>query len=160
MQWPVDQVYLDRLESRAGDAKSIRPFGSLYAGKPGEEPIRTRPACAYPAQPVWDEIGNPTHANSFSCVQVHPRLAGDVDESGEVNVADFLVLSSNFGNSEAVWSDGDLDGDGIVEFADFLILSENFGQETSSREEGDLNQDGQVDFADFLILSDDFGKGV
>ena len=55
------------------------------------------------------------------------RLAGDVDDNGEVAFADFLKLSSNIGSIDAVWEDGDLDGNGKVEFADFLILSANFG---------------------------------
>ena len=54
------------------------------------------------------------------------RLSGDLDLNGQVEFADFLVLSGNFG-SEALWSGGDLDGSGLVEFADFLAFSNNFG---------------------------------
>lgn len=54
---------------------------------------------------------------------------GDLDLDGDVDFADFLQLSNNFGSTNAVWSDGDLDGDGNVAFADFLILSQNFGFE-------------------------------
>lgn len=52
---------------------------------------------------------------------------GDLDGSGEVDFADFLALSGNFGES-GDYSEGDLDCDGMVSFADFLILSGNFGQ--------------------------------
>ena len=62
------------------------------------------------------------------------RLAGDVDDNGEVAFADFLELSSNFANVDAVWEDGDLDGNGKVEFADFLILSANFGNKRPTAE--------------------------
>ena len=51
--------------------------------------------------------------------------AGDIDGSGVVNFADFLVLSQDFGKSGE--STADLDCNGAVEFADFLILSSNFG---------------------------------
>ena len=55
------------------------------------------------------------------------RLSGDADDDGEVAFADFLLLSANFGKTDAVWANGDFDADGKVEFADFLILSVNFG---------------------------------
>jgi len=59
-------------------------------------------------------------------VETDNHIAGDVDGNGEVNFADFLILSANFGNTDAERKDGDLDGDGQVAFADFLILSDNF----------------------------------
>jgi len=51
---------------------------------------------------------------------------GDTDLDGIVNFADFLTLSSNFGQL-ASWSEGDFDADGTVTFSDFLALSRNFG---------------------------------
>ena len=56
------------------------------------------------------------------------RLAGDANDDGEVESADFLTLASNFGRVDAVWEDGDFNADGAVNFSDFLILSDNFGQ--------------------------------
>ena len=53
-------------------------------------------------------------------------ITGDVDGNGEVNFTDFLILSDNFGSTDAERTDGDLDGDGQVAFADFLILSDSF----------------------------------
>ena len=53
---------------------------------------------------------------------------------------------------------GDIDGDGEVGFADFLILSSNFGNEETSYANGDIDLSGEVDFADFLILADNFGN--
>jgi len=52
----------------------------------------------------------------------------------------------------------DLDGDGTVTFADFLILSQNFGKTEASREDGDIDQNGVVEYADFVLLSENFGK--
>ncbi len=53
---------------------------------------------------------------------------------------------------------GDLDGDGAVAFADFLVLSTNFGQNVSTYGEGDVDCDSSVAFADFLVLSTNFGQ--
>ena len=55
-----------------------------------------------------------------------PKLtAGDANLDNEVNFADFLILSENFGQAGA-WREGDFDGDGTVDFPDFLALSANF----------------------------------
>ncbi|MEL7237989.1 MAG: dockerin type I domain-containing protein, partial [Planctomycetota bacterium] len=54
-------------------------------------------------------------------------LTGDANFDGEVNLTDFLVLRSNFGNTDSLFADGDFDGDGSVDLADFLLLRGNFG---------------------------------
>ena len=57
------------------------------------------------------------------------RLPGDADGDGEVTLADFQILSDNFGREDGVtFADGDYNGDGVVNFADFLILANNFGK--------------------------------
>ena len=58
-------------------------------------------------------------------------LAGDFDLNGNVEFADFLILSANFGQSETSYTDGDVDANGSVEFADFLSLSANFGESSA-----------------------------
>ena len=57
---------------------------------------------------------------------------------------------------------GDVDGSGTVDFADFLVLSANFGEaiEGPGHESGDLDCSGAVDFADFLVMSSSFGQQV
>jgi hypothetical protein len=62
-----------------------------------------------------------------SLLGIANRLNGDADFSGDVQFADFLILSANFGMA-GVWSEGDFDSSGDVQFSDFLILSANFGQ--------------------------------
>ena len=57
-----------------------------------------------------------------------PNTMGDIDGSGDVAFADFLVLSANFGQAVADHTAGDIDCSGDVAFSDFLILSSNFGQ--------------------------------
>ena len=56
-------------------------------------------------------------------------IPGDADGNGLVEFADFLILSSNFGRTNATNADGDFDGSGTVDFADFLLLSANFGKQ-------------------------------
>ncbi len=59
------------------------------------------------------------------------RLPGDVDFDGQVDFADFLTLSANFG-AAGLWSQGDFDASGEVDFADFLAMSANFGATPST----------------------------
>jgi len=61
-------------------------------------------------------------------VTCDPNSMGDIDGSGDVAFADFLILSQNFGQAAADHTVGDIDCSGDVAFADFLILSQNFGQ--------------------------------
>gem|GEM_PF-2032472 len=53
---------------------------------------------------------------------------GDSNLDRQVDFADFLSLSTNFGEHDRTWADGDFNGDGLVSFADFLLLSGNFGR--------------------------------
>ena len=78
-----------------------------------------------PGQDEFHLVGSPTGLRL-----VAPECLsgiGDLDDSGDVAFADFLILSSNFGQSGRL-ADGDLDCTGEVAFADFLILSQNFGK--------------------------------
>lgn len=81
---------------------------------------------------------------------------GDFDGDGDMDVIsnDELFLNASPDDTEIL---GDLTGDGEVGFADFLVLSKNFGATDASFADGDLNDDSSVDFADFLILSKHFG---
>ena len=54
-------------------------------------------------------------------------IRGDLDGNGEVGFNDFLVMSTNFGGTDAGYAGGDLDCNGTVAFVDFLTLSANFG---------------------------------
>lgn len=53
-------------------------------------------------------------------------VVGDADHDLDVDFADFLALSSGFGQPGS-WEQGDFDVSGEVDFADFLLLSGNFG---------------------------------
>jgi hypothetical protein len=45
-----------------------------------------------------------------------------------VSIADFINLASNFGKTNAGWSQGDLNYDGQVTVSDFIDLAANFGR--------------------------------
>jgi hypothetical protein len=54
---------------------------------------------------------------------------------------------------------GDANGDRHVDLTDFGILKSNFGQSPAGREQGDFSGDGKVDLTDFGLLKDNFGQG-
>ena len=56
---------------------------------------------------------------------------GDFDLDGDVDFADFLNLSGNFGE-DGDYLHGDIDCSGEVDFPDFLALAIGFGQSTAS----------------------------
>ena len=63
----------------------------------------------------------------FGIVAHAQFIPGDANEDRVVDFADFLILSSNFGQFGSRM-EGDFDASGFVDFADFLILSANFGR--------------------------------
>ncbi len=88
----------------------------------------------------------------------HPDIDGDgisdnaMSASANISIGSPLPLTPR--------SVGDLDDDGEVQFTDFLILSESFGTDVDPFTSGDINGDGTVSFEDFLILSENYGKAV
>lgn len=65
-------------------------------------------------------------------VAANQGLYGDLDLNREVEFADFLVLSSNFGTDANSWAHGNFDGLAGVGFGDFLLLSANFGKSSGT----------------------------
>lgn len=56
------------------------------------------------------------------------RREGDINGDGSINFADFIILSSNYGQAvDQAFADGDVDGDQQVTFSDFIIVSRKFG---------------------------------
>jgi uncharacterized delta-60 repeat protein len=73
---------------------------------------------------VRDLAGTPSLAFVFN----FDVLAGDLNGDGQVTIADFITLASNFGKTGATYSDGDLNYDHNVTIADFIALAANFGK--------------------------------
>ena len=59
-----------------------------------------------------------------------PVLAADIDMDGDVDFADFVTFSNNFGLADAsiLNPNADINENGTVDFSDFVILSNSFGQ--------------------------------
>jgi hypothetical protein len=55
-------------------------------------------------------------------------LAGDATRDAVVNLDDFNVVASNFGQSTRRFTQGDFNYDGVVNLTDFNTLAQNFGQ--------------------------------
>lgn len=88
----------------------------------------------------YDEPHDGPH--DFPSVDI-PLLEGDFDGDGTVSFADFVVLSTNYGQDVEAGRNGDIDGDGSVSFVDFVTLSNNFGESlsTCSSSGGDITDD-------------------
>ena len=80
------------------------------------------PLAILPDDPIDDPVAD--------CPSLPPDLClpGDADMDGQVSFSDFLILSANFGMSDADQKDGDFTGDGTVDFDDFLFLADQFGK--------------------------------
>lgn len=75
----------------------------------------------------------------------------------DANLGVLVIATSEFTSTESTPLAGDIDGDGLVGFSDFLVLSTNFGQSVDVGSNGDLDENGLVEFADFLLLAAAFG---
>jgi hypothetical protein len=63
----------------------------------------------------------------FGAATTPPTCAGDINNDGDTNAADFVILAGNFGASVTPNTSGDLNSDGLVNAADFVILAGDFG---------------------------------
>jgi hypothetical protein len=59
-------------------------------------------------------------------------LTGDANHDGSVNLQDFNILASNFGQSPRDFTQGDFNYDGTVNLSDFNLLASKFGQSLSA----------------------------
>jgi hypothetical protein len=58
---------------------------------------------------------------------IRPTRIGDLNLDGNVTIADFIDLASNFNLiGIATWQEGDVNADGSVSIADFIDLASNF----------------------------------
>ncbi|MFI5240136.1 MAG: dockerin type I domain-containing protein [Candidatus Saccharimonadia bacterium] len=54
------------------------------------------------------------------------QIPGDANGDGVVNILDLSILASNWGKTNATWSEGDFNGDGVVNITDLSILAANY----------------------------------
>jgi hypothetical protein len=76
---------------------------------------------------VRDTSSNALPAGSVGTLTVHVPFPGDANDDGTVNLGDFNILASNFGQSGRGVATGDFNYDGLVNLADFNILASRFG---------------------------------
>lgn len=141
--WETVEIPTEDLEQYAGDGKDYRVdiFDSLSGGWGwiGFDTVKIPNAefTASTGGAADCDNSGALDAGDLSCVAtIEDRdavlgalntVAGDLDGDGSVAFADFLVLSSNFGNAEGTYAEGNVDLTDGVAFADFLALSSNFG---------------------------------
>jgi len=65
-------------------------------------------------------------------------LRGDANGDGRVNLRDFNILASNFGQSPRDFTQGDFNYDGRVNLQDFNLLAGRFGQTNAASPSSDV----------------------
>ncbi|MEL7239901.1 MAG: hypothetical protein AAGK78_13670, partial [Planctomycetota bacterium] len=115
---------------------------------------------------------------------VTPVTLGDLDEDGDLDVADIDLLAASLGTGSTP-AEGDIDDDGDVDLddltawlalvntvngdanldgdvgtADLAILAGSFNSAVTSYGQGDFNLDGTVGTSDLAILAANFGQSV
>ena len=93
---------------------------------------------------MTDAAGNPLNGGTDEVISFY-FLRGDANHDATVNLADFNILASNFGQSGKLWSDADFNYDGSVNLVDLNLLAGNFGLSAGA--------DGVVDAHDWAALA-------
>lgn len=73
---------------------------------------------------------NVTHA-SPTRILVYWKFPGDIDNDGDVDYDDFIIIAGAYGTCEGdpfYMPEADLDGDGCVDYDDFSILAGDYGK--------------------------------
>jgi hypothetical protein len=78
--------------------------------------------------------GNGNGIVTLSNIFSNPTLAGDINNDGLVDVADYNIWAANVGKTGATWLQGDLNGDGLVDVADYNIWAANVGKTAATPE--------------------------
>jgi len=79
---------------------------------------------------TWDGLGHSASApatNNKADFGWRGFVYGDATRDGQVSLADFSILTSNFGQPNRNWSTADFTGDSQTTLADFSLLTQNFG---------------------------------
>ena len=115
-----------------------------YDSESGDFIIESRELISQDSAMPFDGFGNEFAGSDsdfyFAWVDFHcpmnlsEFLPADFDESGAVDVDDFLTLSRSFGESVTPGTSADIDCDGAVTTRDFLALSRSFGQRSGGTE--------------------------
>ncbi len=93
----------------------------------------TKPAFGGVEGIAVDEVGQVIYIadrdNSMVHVLTPGTWVGDLDNDGDVDLADLAILLANYGTTGgATYQDGDLDGDGDVDLGDLALMLANYGR--------------------------------
>lgn len=120
----------------APQAVHVDANGDLFIADMGNSRIRRVEAVATPTRLVAGTYSGPA-SPSVGLVSPPDGAAvrrSDLDGSGRVDFADFVVFAVSFGRApgDPDFDPGaDLDDDGLVGFSDFVIFAQSFGRSTS-----------------------------
>jgi|GEM_PF-4356009 len=137
---PVLELGINNPEWALGDGALFftnqeAEFGSEVWASDGSEAtvvdLNPGPASSNPSLFGWQDktlvvADTPDGGRTLYQLRVLENSLGDANGDGDVDFADFLVLSQNFGKTDQAFADGDFDGNGLVDFADFLVLADSF----------------------------------
>ncbi len=84
-------------------------------------------AGAHQLYAIATDTSSNTKQSSTVSVTLQQFKAGDVNGDGSVNLSDFFIIRTNFGQTGKTRAQGDLNNDGAVTLADFFVLRQNFG---------------------------------
>jgi hypothetical protein len=84
-------------------------------------------------------------------VNIVYTLGGDADLDGTVDVIDFNILGTYFGDSGTDWAQGDFNYDGTTDIQDFNILAANYGASIGATPDASVT--GGSDGIDFSPLA-------
>ena len=65
-------------------------------------------------------------------VQEGAFLASDVNQDGQVNVLDLILVAQNFGSDASANRQSDVNGDGTINVLDLIVVAQNFGESTAA----------------------------
>ncbi len=114
---PVGRTLTQYLWTREGSLVGMEPI--VVTALPVGVHMITLRVTADDGEQATDEV--------VITVQAAPLRPGDADGDGDVDLDDFVILKSSFGQSPLVDGRADFDLDGDVDLDDFVILKTNFG---------------------------------
>jgi hypothetical protein len=94
-------------------------------------PTRSSSGTASPTRRPPTDRPEPTDEPQTTPTQGPSLLLGDINENGCIDIADYVILSANFGksvNDQSADPRADVNGDGSINILDYSYIFEGFGE--------------------------------